>query len=313
MKKILSIVFILLFVFTLASCNEKGNNNSGLVGPTNEIKIILPNGTPYVALGGLLGTDNISIEAVQGPANLKTALVSGSHDIVIAPVNIGASQYVGGFSKYKLAAVVTMNNAYIVTKEENNLTGLSDLVGQKVAAFGQAGIPGSLLTKLYNDNENLDINNVSFTLQSSSAVYSAFVGGSLEEKYVLMSEPEISRMIIENNFKVKKLDLCSLLGIDVAQACVFVNPESANQDDISKVLGLIKENIQNLNENPTAYVEKIITLDRNFGGTGKEVLINSIPTSNIVYKETSEAKTIVEAILTILNIGAPNEEFYYKN
>jgi hypothetical protein len=75
---------------------------------------------------------------------------------------------------------------------------------------------------------------------------------------------------------------------------------------------LIKENIKSLNENSTAYVEKIIALDRNFEGTGKEVLINSIPTSNIVYKEASEAKTIVEAILTILNISAPNEEFYYK-
>lgn len=312
MKKILSIVFILLFVMTLASCNENENNESGLEGPTNEIKIILPNGTPYVALGGLIGTDNISIDPVQGPDNLKTALASGSHDIVIAPVNLGATLYGKGVSKYKLAAVVTMNNAYIVTKEENNLTGLSDLVGQKVAAFGQTGIPGSLLTKLYNDNENLDINNVSFTLASSSAVYSAFVGGSLEEKYVLMSEPEISRMAIKDNIKVKKLDLCSLLGVDVAQACIYVNPNSAYQDDIAKVLELIKENIKSLNENPTAYVEKIIALDRNFEGTGKEVLINSIPTSNIVYKEASEAKTIVEAILTILNISAPNEEFYYK-
>ena len=105
---------------------------------------------------------------------------------------------------------------------------VNDLKGQNVLGFGQTGIPGSVLKKVYADN-GLDINLVDFSAISSSAVYTAYAGGSTDAKYVLMSEPEISKLVINDGKDVKTLDLTSVLGVDVPQACILVNPNSEKQ------------------------------------------------------------------------------------
>lgn len=328
MKKVLSLLVMLFAVLSLAACNTNDLEKTPVETekeetenkPTpeeeielkKEIKLITPYGTPYLAIGGLIGTENLTIEAVNGPANLQTALVSGSHDIVIAPVNLGSKLYNAGKSAYQMAAVLTMNNAYIVTKAENKLDGLSDLSGQKVLAFGQTGIPGSLLTKLYTDNSNLNINDVDFTQASSAAVYSLFAGGSSDAKYALMSEPEISKLVLNDKIEVKTLDLCELLGIEVAQACVYINLNSENIEDVNKVLALISNNIKSLNENPTAYADKVIPLDRTFEAMGKEIIVRSIPLTNIVYKNAKDSKAEITTILSLLGVASPKDEFYYQ-
>lgn len=299
MKKLICLICF-IFLIVLSSCSEK---------VTNEIKIIVPNGTPYLAIGGLLEEENVTIEAVSGPANLQTALVSGSHDIVIAPVNLGVNLYNKGNSNYQMSHILTLNNAYIVTKSENKLESILDLQNEKVLGFGETGIPGNLLKKIYSTYQ-LDLNNVDFKYASSANVYSVFAGGSSDAKYALMSEPEISKLIIKDNLDIKIMDLCDVLGVEVAQACVYVNPKSENQEDINKVLNLIKNNVDKLNNNPETYVDKIITLDRSFSASGKDVLINSIPKTNIVFIETKTNKNIVEEILNILGVNLPNDEFY---
>jgi hypothetical protein len=141
-------------------------------------------------------------------------------------------------------------------------------------------------------------------------VYSVFAGGNTESKYALMSEPEISKLVLNDKINVKTLDLCEELGEDLAQACVYINPQSANQKEIEKVLDLIKENVESLNNNPSDYATKIVELDRRFEAMGKEVIERSIPLTNIVFKIASENKEDITSILSILNVGFPDEKFY---
>lgn len=309
MKKLLSIVSLLLVSLWLVACGGDDEQGTVDVGLESEVSIIVPNGTPYLAIGGLLENEKINITAVSGPENLRAALLSGSHDIVIAPINLGSTTYNGGISKYQISHILTSNNAYIVTRSGNKLDTIADLVGQDVLGFGAAGIPGSILKKIYSDN-NLDVSKIDFQYASSANVYSVFKGESTGAKYALMSEPEISRLVEQDKISVKTLDLCKELGVNVAQACVYVNPNSANQDDINKVLSLINANVKALNENPTAYADKVIPLDRVFEMTGRDVIIRSIPLTNIVFKEAKTNKSDVESILTILGVKVPNEEFY---
>ncbi len=306
MKKIWMLIALVFSVATMSACNN--NENTEL----EEVKIIAPNGTPYIALGGLLDEENITIDAVNGADNLRAALVSGSHDIVVAPVNLGAQLYNKGNSKFKLAAVVTMNNAYIVTNSENKLDSMDDLENQKVIAFGQTGIPGSVLTELYNKNSKLSLDNVNFAQASSAAVYSLFVGGTSEAKYALMSQPEIAKLKLNNNMDVKTLDLCEILGIDVPQACIYVNPESLVLESVNRVLELIENNINYLNNNVDSYVEEIIVADRIYEATGKEVLKSSLPNMDIVYKTGVSYKSQIEGVLTILKVALPDDAFYYQ-
>ena len=305
MKKIYSILFLIMISVILLSCTNKDCE----IEFETEVSIIVPNGTPYFAIASLLENENIKIEAVAGPSNLQSALVSGSHDIVIAPVNLGVNLYNKGNSKYLISHVLTSNNAYIVTRDENKLDNIYDLNGQKVIGFAPTGIPANILKKAYQEN-NLDINNVDFQYQSSANVYSVFASDTTETKYALMSEPEISKLIINDGLKIKKLDLCEVLGVNIAQACVFVNPESVNQKDIDKVLKLIENSVIELNNNPSEYVEKIVNLDRTFSATGKEVLVQSLPNSNIIFKDAKTNKEMIVDVLNLLGVTLPNEEFY---
>ena len=301
MKKILSIICLLFISIFLFSCDDNSLES--------EVTILVPNGTPYLAIGGLLENENIKIEVVNGPSNLQSALVSGSFDIVIAPVNLGSNLYNKGNSKYQMSHILTRHNVYIVTKEENKLDNILDLKNQKVLGFGETGIPGSLLKKVYNMN-NFDISNIDFQYNSSASVYTVFSGENTESKYALMSEPEISKLVVKDNMKIKTLDLCMEFDSNNPQACIYINPESNNQNDINKVLKLIEENVKYLNTNPDEYVNKIISLDRTFEATEKEVLILSLPKTNIVFEHAKMNKTEVENILTFLGVDLPDEAFY---
>ena len=301
MKKILSLILLTIMSLSLFSC--------GNVKLENEVTIITPYGTPFLALGGLLNEENVKIDAVNGADGIKTALVKGEYDVVVAPINLASQLYNKGNSKYVIDAVITMNNAYIVTAKENKLDSINDLKNEKISAFGASGIPGNVLKTLYKNN-NLDESLIDFSLASSSAVYAAYAKNTLEAKYVLMSEPEISKLVVNDKKDIKTLDLTKELGIDVPQACILVNPNSDKQEDIDSLLKIIENNIKSLNKNPEKYADEILPLDRTFEAMTKEVIVRSIPLTNIVYKKASSFKSEIENILTILGVANPNEEFY---
>lgn len=301
MKKIIS--FILLFILTLSF------SSCGNVKLSGEVNIITPYGTPFLAMGGLLNEENVKIDAVNGADGIKAALVKGEYDVVVAPINLAAQLFNKGNSKYVIESVITMNNAYIVTDNANKLDSIKDLEGQEVLAFGQTGIPGNVLKKLYSLN-NLDQSLIDFSQASSTAVYAAYAGGSTDAKYVLMSEPEISKLVINDKKDIKTLDLTKELGVDVPQACILVNPNSEKQEDIDRLLELVKSNIKELNKNPDKYADEIISLDRTFEAMTKEVIVRSIPLTNIVYKEALDIKDEINNILGLLGVANPSEEFY---
>ena len=299
MKKVVSFILLMLFSLSLISC--------GNVKIENEVKIVTPYGTPFLALGGLLNEENVIIDAVNGADGVKAELVKGEYDIVVAPINLAVQLYNKGNSKYVIEAVITMNNAYIVTNAENKLDSITDLKNNSVVAFGESGIPGNVFkTVLKNNNLELEVE----YLASSTQVYSQYAGKTLDAKYVLMSEPEISKLVVNDKLDIKTLDLAKELGIDVPQACILVNPNSNKIDDINNLLKLVQSNVNNLNKNPEKYADEIIPLDRTFEAMGKEVIVRSIPLTNIVYKEAKEFKTEIENILSILGVPNPNDEFY---
>ena len=102
MKKLLLIITLFLFGVVIVSCGDGEPLKENGVVLNSEVKLIVPNGTPYLAVAGLLENNNINIEVVSGPANLQSALVSGSCDIVIAPINLGVNLYNKRNSKYKI-------------------------------------------------------------------------------------------------------------------------------------------------------------------------------------------------------------------
>ena len=127
-----------------------------------------------------------------------------------------------------------------------------------------------------------------------------------------MSEPEISKLILKDKKAVNVMDLSKVLDIDIAQSCVYVNPDSENIEDINAVLDLMEKMVKYLNEFPKEYAEAVIALDesRTLDAMGKDVIINSIPLTNIVFKEAKTNKGDIENILNILGVTLPNDSFY---
>ena len=166
---------------------------------------------------------------------------------MIAPVNLGTNLYNKGNSKYQMSHILTSNNAYIVTRSENKLDSIMDLANKKVLAFAETGIPSNILKKAYLSN-NLDTSLIDFSAQSSAAVYSLFAGKTTDAEYVLMSEPDISKLILKDRIDLNVMDLTKVLNTNIAQACVYVNPESENIEDIAAVLNLMNEMVNYLNK-----------------------------------------------------------------
>ena len=312
MRKIVNIFSMLLIVLLMVSCNiDKNAAELPKVELNNEVSVLVPSGTPYLALCGLLNSEKIKVDISNGPSLLQSALPSGAYDIIVAPINLAVNLYNKGNSSYQASHILTANNAFVVTKSENKLDSIMDLKDEKVLAFASNGIPANILRKVYNDNQ-LDVSNVDFSQASSAAVYSLFAGDSTDAKYVLMSEPEISKLIIKDKMSVKVMDLSKVLDINIAQACLYVNPNSENVDDINKVLNLIGELVEYLNLYPEAYADAVLKLDesRTLIAMGKDVIVNSIPQTSIIFKEAKVNKSDIENTLNMLGVDLPNASFY---
>ena len=143
MKKILFMLFVAVAALVLVGCKTPDNSGEGSI--TEEVKIITPQGNPFIAVGNLLGEENIKIDSVNGAAGVKQALVAGEYDIVIAPLNLGAQLYAKEQSKYVLNSVIALGNTYIVSNKKVKLDSIQDLQGKTILAYSQGGTPDIVL------------------------------------------------------------------------------------------------------------------------------------------------------------------------
>lgn len=337
MKRILTGALALTLGFSLFACGDKTTKNkttdkatttkktvtaevkttskkTTTAAPKEEIKILTPSGTPLMAIGGLIGSEGVDVEAVNGPETLLSGLQNKTHDIIIAPLTAGAKLSIAGKSAYKLEAVVTTNNTYIISKGTTTLTNISDLVGKKVIAYGQNNTPDIALMNALKTND-IDKTEVDITYENDvTTATSTFMGGS-DYDYCLIAEPQLTSLKSKGN-TLNVLDLSAYMSTTIYQAGIFVNPE-ANQTRCNEVINDIKENITYLNTNPTEYAASVESKNAFFTKMTKEILAASIPTANISFIKASENKANINAYFAevnnykaqILN-GMVTDEFY---
>ena len=164
--------------------------------PTNAFSVVVPSGLPFLAVSNLIGVDKVTVNNVTGD-QIPTALTKGEADIVIAPINAGCKLIGAGKANYKLLSPITFNNAFIVSSiESKKIEKVSDLDGLTIHAFNEAGIPSAVLKYLFTSN-SLNMDNVDFTQASSAAILAAYNNAELKNEYILISEPELSKLLNE--------------------------------------------------------------------------------------------------------------------
>ena len=307
MKKIICLI---IFVLALVGCtnNEK-----------SEIKILVPNGTPFIAVGDLV--DQIEIESVAGPDLLIAGMISKSHDIIIAPLNVGTKVYLNNSSIYKLASIITLGNTYVVSRKTTPLDTLTDLLGKEIMAYGRNATPDLILRKSLNDYEV----EAEITYKNGiDEIIPFFVCNPNDPtdtscnppQYIVCAEPFITKLELEYNMELNVLDLQEFAG-DFPQAAIFINPES-DSNQVMRVLDQIKSNIEFLNNNPQEYTKSIIKKHQYFKNLGDTILEKSIPRSNIDYLDARENINLINDFFEMLNEYNPNllggqipdQEFY---
>ena len=202
MKKKLTAVMLLvalvLSIGLLTACN-KGNNK----GNGNDVTLTFaaPEGTPALALARLI-TDNKSISGknvnykIVNPSNIAKEMQAGLSDLVIMPVNAGATLINKG-ADYKLVSVAVDGSLYLVGKSETATTlTIDDIKGKKIACIGQQGVPGLVFRYILKEN-NINIVDDVKNLNDTS-VYVQYAGDGLQAKtavengsidYAVVGEP----------------------------------------------------------------------------------------------------------------------------
>lgn len=202
MKKKLTAVMLLvalvLSIGLLTACN-KGNNK----GNGNDVTLTFaaPEGTPALAIARLI-TDNKSISGknvnykIVNPSNIAKEMQAGLSDLVIMPVNAGATLINKG-ADYKLVSVAVDGSLYLVGKSETATTlTIDEIRGKRIACIGQQGVPGLVFRYILKEN-NISIVDDVKNLNDTS-VYVQYAGDGLQAKtavenksvdYAVVGEP----------------------------------------------------------------------------------------------------------------------------
>lgn len=158
MKKKLTAVMLLvalvLSIGLLTACNKDNKKGNG-----NDVTLTFaaPEGTPALAIARLI-TDNKSISGknvnykIVNPSNIAKEMQAGLSDLVIMPVNAGATLINKG-ADYKLVSVAVDGSLYLVGKSEKATTlTIDDIKGKKIACIGQQGVPGLVFRYILKEN-----------------------------------------------------------------------------------------------------------------------------------------------------------------
>lgn len=202
MKKKLTAVMLLvalvLSIGLLTACNKDNKKGNG-----NDVTLTFaaPEGTPALAIARLI-TDNKSISGknvnykIVNPSNIAKEMQAGLSDLVIMPVNAGATLINKG-ADYKLVSVAVDGSLYLVGKSKTATTlTIDDIKGKKIACIGQQGVPGLVFRYILKAN-NISIVDDVKNLNDTS-VYVQYAGDGLQAKtavengsvdYAVVGEP----------------------------------------------------------------------------------------------------------------------------
>jgi NitT/TauT family transport system substrate-binding protein len=293
-KYVLLIIFVMM-ICLLSSCkNEKTT-------------MIVPAGSPQLAQLYMQDSKDYDVTIIEGADPLVAAFGSSSYDVIIAPTNLGAKLY-DAKPEYQLIATITWGSYYLISKSN-----IDEMETLDIVAFGQNQIPDALMQYVL---EGLDIEfNVEYLDSVSSVVSDFIIDGS---KVYLMSEPSLS-VIASSNEDIDIFDLQAayetLTGYeDFPQASVFAH-QSLTDQDVQKIKDDIENSIDLLHEE----LESSADLANKLGvSMDKEIIIESIPRSNIEFKDSQDIKDDIIFFLGLLKgfnpnfVGEnlPNDTFY---
>ena len=303
MKKIKFLLLSLLL--TLTSCGPKDDY---------KLTIVSPSGAPAIAIADLAynSSEEYNFELNKDATILQASFIGNQTDVIIAPINLGATMY-NKNGNYLLAAMLTWGNLYFASRIENFT--LETMNDKDVVFFGQGTINQYVVESVL-DYKNIEPKSITY-LAATNLTQAQLI--SNENTIALVAEPALSvaKNKIEGITSISVQDLYAEMtnSGSYPQAGCFVRKQTIEEhkgvvDTFIKKLESSANKTAKKTEEIAGYAEEL-----QFGGT-KAVLTNAIPNCNIDFVKAVDSKTQVETLfanaLNYCGGKLPDENFYYK-
>ncbi|MGN1343952.1 MAG: hypothetical protein ACI4U3_05190 [Traorella sp.] len=287
---------LLVFVLLLVGCSPKSNE---------PIKVLVPTGAPALALVEQASKESENqIDFVTGSEALSAELVKedSEYDIIFAPVNLGAKMIQAGKSTYKLKAVITWGNLYVVGTSQEALN-----ESKTFTTFGEGSVVDFVLKNAIDLSKYENVEYYS----SAQDVQGQLLSG--KTNLAMLAEPAVTATI--NKAKQQNINLEVLVNLQeeyqknmntatagFPQAAIFVKEGSE-----SKVKDFLKEIETWVNETAVNTPDKIEELVDSVGVDTLGVPSAAISKAtwakqNIKYVDASTCKEDLTTLLSLMNI-----------
>ena len=313
MRKILNLLLVMIFVFSLSACKKEDVS----------FKVIAPLGSPALAQTYMESTlpslgEHVSydIEIVLGTDPLVAAFGSETYDIIYAPTNLGA-KLIGTGVNYQFAGTVVWGNLYLATSGLDNFT-LDDLDGKEIVVFGRNATPDIILQTVLA-NHTFTVEPTLRYVDSANTAQGELM--SDHSKIILIAEPLLSVLGLPIN--VGELNVIDLQdewkeitgASSYPQAGIFVSKD-LDKRVVLDYLQMIEISIEKALLDSSEVAEMATELEYGIPST---VLSKAIQRSNLMYKSASESRTALETYFgyilemngMLIGGSLPGDEFYF--
>lgn len=201
------------------------------------IKVLAPTGAPALSVMELAADGVNTVDFVTGAEALSAEFAKGDseYDMILAPINLGTKLISAGKTDYRLEAVITWGNLYLVGTSDTALEEAGNF-----AAFGESSVP-DIVFKNAVDVESI-VPEITY-YSSAQDVQGVLLSGKAESG--LLAEPAVTATIAKA--KEQGIELKVILDLQAAyqekmgtatagfpQAAIFV--KSGSEEKVSAAL-----------------------------------------------------------------------------
>ena len=289
---------------------------AGLAGPTSMgmIKMISEKALNSDAYA-------VNYEIANAPDTLTAKLISGEVQIAALPTNAAAVLYNKTEGQIQFLAQNTLGVLYLVGKDASGVSSLADLAGKTITLSGSGAIPEFAMEYIL-DKAGLSGSVTLSYLTDHASVAQALLAGDAD--LVVLPQPFVTQVLTKSaDMKIlldinKEWDTASEGGSVLSMGCLAVNKAfaDANPEFIAQFLEQYEASVNYVNENPAEAA--VMVADAGIVASA-EIAEKAIPLSNIVYKNSQDAKMEINGFLKVLfdfnpaSVGGkiPDDGFYY--
>jgi NitT/TauT family transport system substrate-binding protein len=316
-----AIIISCLFMVSLLlfGCSPKGS------GSPVDVHVATLRGSSALSLLRMIdsgvqieGAGLTSYEIAGSPDQAVAKILSKEVDIATIPANVAAKLFNRGVD-YRIGAVTGWGVLYILSSDDS-IAKVGDLQGKTIHTISRGSTPDILLRYV------LDINGlkegdygIDYSLEQIELTQMLIAG---RVDLAMLPEPFVTKALMQNSDLGILADIQeqwqSLHGGGLPQTCIYISADliDNNPEIVDNFLKEAEESILWVNSN----IEEAAALAEKYDlGLDRAEAMESIPRSNIIYRDTAHSLKSLEEYFNVIygfspeDIGGkvPSEDLYY--